>query len=143
MLLKRGSLIGELVEVPGHGALLKVAPEKANARLRSNAIHEVLVRFMEQLKPYVGLVIDLRGTEYSVSSADLATLMFAMMDHESNCFIPCSVLLDKTQAQRFQAMLDLTKLGFPELRIADSMDLAVRHATGSVDGYSKIPPPTE
>ena len=143
MFLKHRSLIKELIEVPGHGAVLKVVPGEADARLQSDSIHEVLFRFMEQRKPYVGLVIDLRGTKYAVSAADLATLTYAMMDHERQCLIPCSFLLDDAAAKLFQSMLDLTQSGFAELKIVDSMERAIRHiaepAIAEGDGRPRDP----
>ena len=72
------ALTKELVDVPGRGSVMKLMPAEGNTRVRSDAIHRALARFMHQPKPYVGLILDLRGTKYSVSSADLATLIFAM-----------------------------------------------------------------
>jgi hypothetical protein len=129
MLFKRTSLIDEVVDVPQLGDVLRLVPERADARLRHDSIHHALVGFMEQPKPYVGLIIDLRGSNYAVSSADLATLMFAMMDHEEGALIRTSVLLEESPAKLFQSMLDITQLGFAELQVVGSMDRAIEHLT--------------
>jgi hypothetical protein len=130
----RNALTEELIEVAGRGSVMKLAPAEGKGRVRSDAIHQALFRFMQQPKPYAGLIIDLRGTKYSVSSADLATLMFAMMDHDEKRLLPCCVLLDDAQAQRFRQMLEVTELGFPELHILDSMDAAMEHSAEPTTG---------
>jgi hypothetical protein len=122
----------ELVEgyfdVPPHGRVLHLRCPDTGAALKTNAVADKLFRFPDGQMPFVGILLDLGGTEYHFSSHDMASVACAIAAWIRGWVAPCAIVLTGSAAIQLQRLLDATKLStIGQLRIVDTAESARAH----------------
>lgn len=127
MFRKKVQLDESLVRLDPHGSLLRLT-SKERTRLHNDAISARLFRFMEQPKPFVAILIDLRGVSYTFSSADVATVVMSMRDDQRRRLLPCAIVATEKTAKHLRKVLELTQLvELEQLAIVESDEQALSH----------------
>jgi hypothetical protein len=124
----RHDLADEMLEVPPHGQVLLLRRPSAPAVLKRDAVSIKLSRFADGKMPFAGILLDLAGSEYYFSSADLGAVVSSIAAWSRGYVAPCAIVLTGKPATQLQTLLDITKLStIQHLRVVDSFDAAQRH----------------
>lgn len=132
------SLEPGLIEMRPHGHILVLSAPKETLGIKPNSLIELLMRFVDEEKPYVGMIIDIGETEYSPSEADMDVLAKALEDTVRNRTTPCVIIARSIGIRRFRAALDFSPLRFKEeISFAEDHDSAVRFLNKVLTGFKE------
>jgi hypothetical protein len=84
-------------------------PDNAGA-IGPDAVGRSLMQFAERPKPYMAVLVDLKGQEYLFSSGDLTGLVMAGLDAENRRFLPCAVVATGRAEEHLRELLRICKL---------------------------------
>jgi hypothetical protein len=130
----RHELVEETLDVPPHGQFLLLRRPSGTAALTRDAIANRLGRYTDGSMPFVGLVVDLSGSEYQFSSADLGAVVASTAAWTRGWVAPCAIVLTGKPASQLQVLLNITKLStLPHLRVVSSLDEARTHVVNYLD----------
>ena len=122
--------------IEGHGSLLTLFASPS-AGLAPNAIGDALKKFIDQPKPYVGLIVSIEDEAYRFTSIDIGAVVMACVDHEKRRSVPC-VLVDSGKRRReLERVLKITKLEWM-IRILETESQARDAIQGQLDGGEAV-----
>jgi hypothetical protein len=87
---------------------LHVAPGQQH--LSANSVDRALKKYMGPEKPYDGILLNLLGVRYRLSSADLTVMLFAIRPQGKKQLLPCALVADGATAESIRAILKITQL---------------------------------
>jgi len=107
---RRGRVVEGRREIPSVGTLFTLSlPDTAGA-MRPDAIGQSLIRFAERPKPYMAVLVHLRGQPYFFSSGDLAGLVMAGIDQQNRRLLPCAVVAAGPAEEHLRRLLKICQL---------------------------------
>lgn len=121
-----------------HGQILVLGLPEDAVKPAADAISRRLSKFVEQPTPFVAILIDLGGTHYLLSSADLGSIVCTMAPWVRGWVAPCAIVMAGPAAHELQKLLEITKLnGFDELRVVDTRESGLTHIRAHLEKLRK------
>ena len=93
-----------------HGQILVLDLAESRAKLKSEAISDKLMKFAGRPTSFVGVLIDLKGVDYRLSSADVGSIAATIAAWERGWVAPCAVVMTGAAAAELEKVLALTRL---------------------------------
>ena len=110
-------------ELPPHGQILVLSLPGDAVKPAADAISRRLSKFDGQSTPFVAVLIDLGGTQYLLSSADLGSIVSTMAAWVRGRIAPCAIVMTGTAAHELRKVLEITTLsGLGQLRVVDTRE---------------------
>ncbi len=107
---RRSSTVEERREIPSVGTLFTLSLPDTPGAIPPDAIGQSLIRFAERPKPYVAVLVDLRGRQYFFSSGDLAGLVMAGLDQQNHRLLPSAVVAVGPAEEHLRRLLKTCQL---------------------------------
>jgi len=107
---RASSLVEERRDIPSVGTLFTLSLRDTAGAVRPDAIGDSLMRFAERPKPYVAVLVDLRGQPYLFSSGDLTGLVMAGLDAQNRRLLPCAVVAIGRAEEHLRELLRVCQL---------------------------------
>jgi len=121
-------LIEDFIDVSPFGQVLVLKCPVGGVVLKAGAVSDRLRKYCDGRMPSTGVLVDLGGTDYRFSSADLASVASGIAAWERGWVAPCAIVLTGAAATDLQRLLDLTKLStIEELQVVGNADEALTH----------------
>ena len=115
-------------ELPPHGQILVLSLPEGAVKPAADAISRRLSKFDGQATPFVAVLIDLGGTHYLLSSADLGSIVSTMAAWVRGWIAPCAIIMTGTAANELRKMLEITSLSeLDQLRVVGTRESGLTH----------------
>ena len=114
--------------MPPFGAVLVLERPAGATQVEHESIWECLRQYCDGQLPYVGLIVDLTGTDYRFASADLGGVLSAIAGRRRGWVAPCAVALAGSAGADLRKLFALTKVdSITQLRVVDDRAEGMAH----------------